>query len=97
MTMNESQKEEAIVYLLGQATPEVLQQVEVLRHEPEWWLAYHFSLGQWVRSTLRAGGFAWGDVELDSAWAELIEAAAERAVALTPSPPRARPRRRGKE
>lgn len=78
MTLTNTQKEAAIDYLLKNASREALQLVYRQREQPDWWIEYHFSLGQWVRKALREGGFTRDDQTLDSEWPALIVAAAER-------------------
>jgi hypothetical protein len=95
VSVRQSEKERAIGYLLERVEPKVLRQVYVLRDEPRWWVEQHFNLGLGVRNMLRAGGFGWGDVELDEMWPGLIEAAAVRLV--EDGPPLTPPRGRGKE
>ncbi len=81
MTIHQTQKEEAIDYLLRQISLEVLGQVDAHRDDPTWFRDQHFGLGLWVRNSLRRAGFKWDDLTLDAEWPGLIVAVAERLAA----------------
>ncbi|MCQ3977073.1 MAG: hypothetical protein DPW09_26895 [Anaerolineae bacterium] len=78
MAIDQTQKAEAIDYLLRQISIEALGQVNAHRDDPTWFGDQHFGLGLWVRNSLRRGDFKWDDLTLDAEWPALIVAMAER-------------------
>ncbi len=77
------QRAAALEYLVNRLPPEILLTVEDYMYAEEWPLQFHFSLGQWVRNTLREQ-FDWDDLLLDGEWAGLVEEATHRFVAGHP-------------
>lgn len=67
--ISEEEREKAIQYLAGVIPRETLLKIyEEISKEPDWLIMQHFGMGAGIRNLLRAGGFAWGDPNLDHEW-----------------------------